>query len=51
MEVPFRTDLVLKEALVWFLYILWQVREEQEGWNARLMQLHTVLDLDVLTLC
>ena len=51
VEVPFCTDLVLKEALVWLLYILWQVREEQERWNACLVQLHTVLDLDVLTLC
>ena len=50
VEVPLGANLVLKEALVWLLYILWQVRKEKERWNTCLVQLHAVLDLDIFTL-
>ena len=50
VEVPLGANLVFKEALVWLLYILWQVRKEKERWNTCLVQLHAVLDLDIFTL-
>ena len=51
VEIPFGTDFVFEETLVWFLYILRQVRKEQERRNTCLVQLHTVLYLDIFTLC
>ena len=51
VEVPFCTDLVLKEALVWVLHILRQVCKEKERRNACLVQLHAVLDFNILALC
>ena len=51
VEVPLGTDFIFKETLIWFLYILWQVRKEEERRNACLVQLHAVLDLDIRTFC
>ena len=50
MEIPLGADFIFQEALIRFLYILWQVRKEEERGNACLVQLHTVFDLDILTL-
>ena len=50
VEVPLGTNLILEEALVWVLHILWQVRKEEERRHTCLVQLHTVLDFDILTL-
>ena len=49
-KVPAFAYLVLEEALVGFLHILRQIGEEYERGHARVGQLHTVLDFDVLTL-
>ena len=50
VEVPLGADFIFQEALIRLFYILWQVRKEEERRNACLVQLHTVFDLDILTL-
>lgn len=50
MQRPVLTDLVLQEAAIVLLYILWQVGIEHKRWNRSIRQLCTVLDLDILTL-
>ena len=43
-------NIVLKEAAIVLLYILWQVGIEHKRWNRGVWQLGAVLNLDVLTL-
>ena len=49
-EVPALTNLILEEAFVGLLHILRQVGKEHERGHAGAGKLHTVLDLDILTL-
>jgi hypothetical protein len=48
-QLPVLANLVLEEALVGFLHILWQIGIEHEGWNLRVRHLRAILNLDVLS--
>ena len=49
-EVPLLTELVLKEATIRLLDVLWEVHEERKLWRRR-WELRHILDFDVFALC
>ena len=50
IKVPPTTQLVLKEASIWFFYILRQIGKENKSRDLGIWQLCTVFDFNVLTL-
>ena len=49
-KLPVFANLVFKITLIWVLYPLWQVAEEDERWHHRLLEHGDVLNLHKLAL-